>query len=270
MKKFKDLLFHSAYNRPLDFPSVSASLGEHTLSIRFDAKDIVVNAGYTGKVDPWYSSLCFLIEGKSLSEISRFSWEEWKRVFREDQDFWETFEGEEEKFFHHPLELLKACLDIFRGREYLYEEASPLVCRCFGIRESDILEHLQTNENPTLETLAGVSKAGMGCRSCMPQLKRWFTLHESKKFSHYFKNRPVAEWLLDIEEALNRFPESKDWKMEVQGLKGRQVSISFEKDVSQNEEETTGKELQLFLGEAVDPELAFFLRRARHFSKASR
>lgn len=270
MKKFKELILDSTYNRSLDFPSVSATLGEHTLAIRFDSKDIVLNAGYTGKANPWFSSLCYLIEGKSLTEIYKFSWKEWKSAFKEDQDFWEFFEGEEEKFFNFPLELLKVCLDIFRGREYLYEEASPLVCRCFGIRESDILEHLQMNENPTLETLAGVSKAGMGCRSCMPQLKRWFSPDDSKKIRHYYKDRPAADWILEIEEALARFPKGPEWKLEVQGLRGHQVSISFDRKASQQEEESIGKELQDFLGDAVDPGLAFFLRRARHLSKASR
>jgi bacterioferritin-associated ferredoxin len=266
MKKFKDFLSENNFHKPLSFPSVSVSYQGHTLELRFDSKDVVVNASYQGSVNPWLASLCFLIEGKSVHELETFSWKAWDEAFKDDQLYWDLRQEEEGKFIQKPFELLKAGLDVFKGRDYLYEPASPLVCRCFGIRESDILEHLQKEAEPTLETLAGVSKAGMGCRSCVPQLKRWFATSESKK--HFFKDRPVADWLLQIDESLAGFPQAATWKMEVKSFKGKQVLISYDKDVSQREEEEMGKELQLFLGEAVDSDLAFFLSCKRHFSNA--
>jgi hypothetical protein len=269
MTKFKDLLTNRSFNHPIEFPSVSVTLGNHTLEISFDPKDVVKNAGYIGEVNPWLASLCFLIKGKALAEISQFSWPVWDSAFKDDQLYWDLKEEISHQFFNSTLEHLKASLDIFRGREYLYQEASPLVCRCFGIRESDILEHLQKEETPTLDTLAGVSKAGMGCRSCVPQLKRWLVLHESKKQSHYYKDRPVSEWLLEIDYMLSCFPKAEEWKMEVQSFKKEQVMISFEREVSQSEEEKTAKELQDFLRASLDEGLSFFLRRARHFSKAN-
>lgn len=268
MKKFKDLISEKAFNKEMEFTSVSVSHQSHTLHLRFDSKDVLVNAAFSGPYNPWLSSLCYLMQGKSLNEISSFTWETWKKEFQDDQTFWDLFQEEENHFIHLPLELTRAALDVYRGKDYLYQESSPLVCRCFGIRESDILSHLQKNETPTLDTLAGESKAGMGCRSCVPQLKRWLVLNESKSQIHYYKNRPAAEWLLDIDEALTRFPHSREWKLEVRSFKAPQVIVSFEKDVSQREEENLTKELQLFLGREVDPDLGFFLRRARHFSKA--
>lgn len=269
MTKFKDLLTSSAFNNPIEFPSVAVTLKKHTLEISFDSKDVVKNAGYSGEVNPWLSSLCFLIKGKSLSEISHFSWKIWDNVFKDEQLYWDLKQEEEGLFFNETLELLKAALDVFRGREYLYHETSPLVCRCFGIRESDILDHLQNEKTPTLDTLAGVSKAGMGCRSCVPQLKRWLVLHETKKHAHYYKDRAVSEWLLEIDYMLSCFPKAEDYKMEVQSFKNAQVMISFDKQLSQLEEEKTAKELQDFLRASLDEGLTFFLRRARHFSKAN-
>lgn len=269
MTKFKDLLSEKAFNNPIEFPSVSVRFKDHALSIRFDSKDVVQSAGYEGPLNPWLSSLCFLIMDKSLNEISTYNWNTWALAFKDEQVFWDLKHEEEDFFFNDALELLKASLDVFRGREYLYQETSPLVCRCFGIRESDILEHLQKEAAPTLDTLAGVSKAGMGCRSCVPQLKRWLVLHETQKHSHHYKHRPVADWLIQIDAALSAFPLSQEWKMEVQKFRNQQVSISFDKEVSQTEEERVAKELQLFLAGRVDTGLAFFLRRARHFSKAN-
>lgn len=266
MTKFNELI--NAFNKPVEFPSVSVTSGPHTLSLRFDAKDVLLQAGYSGPANPWLSSLCFLARDKSLSELLNFSWKSWEEVFRDDQAFWDLRQEEEEKFIHKAPELLKAALDIYRGREYLYQEESPLVCRCFGIRESDILDHLQNEATPTLETLAGVSKAGMGCRSCVPQLKRWLVIHDAKKMNHFHKEKSHADWLLEIDYMLSCFPKSLEWKMEVQSFKGKNVMISFEKEVSQKEEEATGKELQEFLAASVDSDLGFFLIRPRHFSKA--
>lgn len=268
MKKFKDLLATGAYNHKLDFPSVAVSLNQHSLQIRFDSRDVVLSAAYTGQMNPWLSSLCYLIEGKTLNEISRYNWKSWENVFKDDQTFWDLKQEEDGLFFHESLELLKAALDVFSGREYLYQETSPLICRCFGVRESDVVAFLKKQETATLDGLSGETKAGMGCRSCVPQLKRWLVLHESKKFSHHFKNRPVSEWLLDIDYMLSCFPKALEWKMEVEKMKGTQVAISFDKVVSQKEEESVAKELQDFLAAGVDSDLGFFLRRARHFSNA--
>jgi bacterioferritin-associated ferredoxin len=268
MKKFNELLHQQAFNHPVEFPSASLTFENHTLSLRFDSKDILIEAGYTGLTNPWLSALCFLIQGKPLNELLYFSWKELEEAFKDDQSFWDFRQEEQDKFIHKPFELLKAALDLYRGRDYLYHETSPLVCRCFGVRESDILEHLQKEAVPTLDTLAGVSKAGMGCRSCVSQLKRWLVLNESKKHHRYYKDRPVADWVLEIDYMLSCYPKAFDWKMELEAFKGKQVVISFDKDISQREEEATTKELQDFLGRALDPDLAFFLRRARHFSNA--
>ncbi len=268
MKKFKDLLATGAFNHKVDFPSVSVTLNQHSLDLKFDSRDIVLNAGYTGPSNPWLASLCYLIEGKTLNDISLYSWKTWEISFKDDQTFWDLKQEEEDHFFHHALELLKAALDIFRGREYLYQEPSPLVCRCFGVRETDVVAFLKAQATPTLDGFSGETKGGMGCRSCVPQLKRWLVLHDQKKFNHHYKEKPVAEWLLDIDYMLSCFPKALEWKMEVEKMKGHSVAILFDKDVSQKEEEAVAKELQDFLGASVDLDLGFFLRRARHFSKA--
>lgn len=268
MTKFKDLLSSQSFNRSIEFPSVSVTHKKHTLELKFDSKDVLVSCGYTGSPDPWLSSLCLLITDKSLTELLVMSMETWDKYFQNDELYWEFKTEESEKLLFAPLEMLHAALDIFRGREYLYQEASPLVCRCFGVRENDILDHLQKEAVPTLETLATASKAGMGCRSCVPQLKRWLVLKDADSSSRHFKNIPFADWLIRIDEKLASFPAASDWKFEVQKIKGQQVFISYDKEVSQREEEAMGLEIQRFLGSAVDSDLGFFIKRLRHFSNA--
>jgi bacterioferritin-associated ferredoxin len=268
MNKFRELLTTKAFNHVIESPSVSVKYHKHELSLRFDSQDTVLKAGYLGEVSPWLSSLCYLLEGKTLTQAYDLSWKEWEEAFQDEQLFWDLKREIAEDFFQDGLELLKASLDVFQGREYLYQESSHLICRCFGVRENDVLEFLKKNDNPTLDALSVETKAGMGCRTCVPQLKRWLVLHEAKKFNHHYKERPVVDWLVQIDYQLTHFPHFEDWKMELRSMKAGQVSISFEKDVSQKEEEEMGKELQRFLAAGVDSGLAFFLRRARHSSKA--
>jgi bacterioferritin-associated ferredoxin len=269
MKKFKDLFLEKAFNKSIAFPTVGLTFKGHTLNLRFDSKDTLIDLGYEGDPNPWLSSLCFLMEEKTLKELTDFSMKNWELVFRDDQTFWDYLHDQENNIIKNSLELLSACLDIYRGRDYLYQNEGPLVCRCFGVREADIIDHLKNEQTPTMESLASISKAGMGCRSCVSQLKRWLVLHDSKQHPRYYKHRPVADWLLDIDYMLSCFPKSLDWKMEVAGFKADQVIILYNKDISQIEEEKTGQELHDFLTASLDPDLSFFLRRARHFSKAN-
>lgn len=268
MIKFKDLISEEAFNQPVDFPSAEASLNGRTLSLRFDSKDKLLYAGYSGKFNPWFSSLCALIINKNLAEILNISSKSWEEAYKDDQLFWDL-KQEEDFFINEPLEILKAALDLFRGRDYLYHEVSPLVCRCFGVRESDVIDHLQKEKTPTLETLGASTKAGMGCRSCVPQLKRWLVNQEEKKSGRHYKLRPIADWLVQIDYQLAKFPHAQEWKMEVRGMKDARVIISFDKKVTQTEEEAMARELHSFLGRAVDLDLAFFLRSSRHFLNAS-
>ncbi len=264
MKSFKEIFQNKEFNKKLFFPSVSTVLEEtqHILHIRFDSKDVVVDIGYEGKTDPWLGAICSMLMGKTLHDATHFSWSTLDKFFQDDQMYWDMKQEVSDLVFFPALELLKASLDQFRGRDYLYHETSPLICRCFGVRESDVLEHLKKEAEPTLDSLTGLTKAGMGCRSCVPQLKRWLAIHSPKNKDHFYKDRSRANWLLEIDYMLSCFPESLDWKMSLESFKGHQVIISYDRDVSQKELEVVGKKLQDFLGASTDEGLGFFLVRA--------
>ena len=125
MRKFKDFFEIKDFNYALEFPSASLEHGGRVLSVRFDSKDKVVKAAYTGEIDPWLSSLCFLMEGKTLEELGQFQLKNWESAFRNDQTFWDFYQDEQDKFFHPSLEILKALLEVFRGRDFLYKVPVP-------------------------------------------------------------------------------------------------------------------------------------------------
>jgi hypothetical protein len=96
----------------------------------------------------------------------------------------------------------------------------------------------------------------------VPQLKQWLKI-PSDETLRFYNSRPVADWIVDIDNALVRFPLSKEWKMNVESMKGNIVMISYDFPASQKEEEEVTIRLQGFLAGASDTGLAFFLRRSR-------
>lgn len=275
MTKFSDYFTSETYLKVLPNSSVDVTLDKtgHTLYLKIDSKEKITAVSYQGKLSPWLSSMCEILEGKSLNEALLLSRKKWEVLFQEDTSFWDYLheDAADEEVFFYPLELLRASLDLYRGREFLYEEMSPLICRCFGVRESDVLSYLKKNPEPNLEDLTKKTKAGMGCRSCLPQMRRLLSLNGPKNRERFHKDKSHADWLLDIDYMLSCFPESLEWKMNVESFKDKRVTISFDKDVSQSEEEEVAQRLQGFLAAGVDLDLSFFLsssKRTRHFSKA--
>lgn len=263
MTKFSDLLSASAHHNKVFVPSVSLALEQgQTLNLKFNAKDVLTDVSYSGKMNPWFSALCASVEGKTLNELVSFTRTQLDEVFREDQTYWDYRQDNDDDLFSPELELLKAAVDVYRGRDHLYHESSALICRCFGVREDDVRDFLKTEKDPTLEKLATATKASLGCRSCLPQLSRWLMIESSEKRERVYKNKPIAEWLLEIDYMLSCFPQAAEWGMKVESFKNRMVVVSYTKTASQKEAEETGIELQRFLAAGVDEGLSFFLRRA--------
>ena len=254
----------------LDFPSVkvSSQSSGHEIQLKFDSKDVLLDITYQGRIDPWMGGLCAVSIGKTLNQLEELSWKNWDEFFQNDQTYWDLKAEKVDDVFFAPWELLKAGLDLYRGRDYLYRTSDPLICRCFGVRENDVLVYIRKAVDPTPEGLATETKAGMGCRSCVPQIKKWLSIHQPKAATHYYKEKTRASWLLEIDYMLSCFPQAQDWKMEVESFHGEQVIISFDKEVTQTEQENVSIELQDFLAAGLDSDLSFFLRRSRQREKA--
>lgn len=262
MTGFKALLTSTRHNKTMSDPTVQVALGGTILFLKIDTRDRIVSAAYSGASDIWMSSLCELLQDMPLSQARLVDFSHWEIFWKDDQFFWDMKVEGEDKVFCAPLELLHAAIDIYRGRDDLYREESALICRCFGVREKDVLQFLRQTQDPSLEELSKVTKAGMSCRSCVPQLRQWLMIPREDR-SRYFKTKPVADWIEMIDSALSRFPEAATWKMNVESMKGDVVIISYLREASQKEEEDMSKQVQGFFSSAVDPDLAFFLRRSR-------
>lgn len=262
MIKFKDLLLTNSFHKKLEAPSASAqsSSSLRRLDLRFDSKDVIFTTGYSGKPDIWYEALCQCLVGMRFTEAQDFSWKNFDETYGDDAFYWERKSEALDHIFFESFELLRTALDVYRGREYIYGESSPLICRCFGVREADVMSFLKGQEIVTLEKLAQETKASMGCRSCLPQLKKLLNVPlESEK--RLVAGKSKADWILCIDEALRIFPFTEEWQLRLEEFSRNSVIITYDLQVTQKELETVGRKLQGFLGSETTPEFVFFLRR---------
>jgi hypothetical protein len=267
MIKFKDCI-EGKFQGTLDFPSVSLHcFNGPVLHLKFTNKDLLAQIYYQGDIDPWMGALCAVALERTLCDLELITWRDLDLYFQDDQLYWDFKLELGDLVYFAPFELLKAALDKYRGRDYLYRTPDALICRCFGVREGDIVNYLKGTSDPSVESLALATKATLGCRSCLPQISRWFSLHESKNRIHFYKDLSRADWILEIDKKLNTFPMAREWRMQVESFKGGQVVISTELDVPQAQWEKVSVEIQDFLA-PLDSDLSFFLTRSRQRSKA--
>lgn len=261
MLKFKELNL-KYFNNKIEAPSVSLNYNKTMLQLRFDSKDRLTEVGLEGFSNIWLSAICNWALNKTVSDLKSLSWKELDHFYKADQHYWDTKQEKMNNLFFPEKEHFLAAVSLFLGKEAQYKPQSSLVCRCFDVRENDILTYLKTSSQPTLEELGTNFKAGMGCRSCIDQLRRW--LPSKSQNSKTFKNRSYSDWVIEIDYLLSCFPKASDWKMELKSFRHNQVIIEFNADVKQSEEEEVVQELQSFMGAGLDPELSFFLVRSRH------
>lgn len=171
MIEFKKLLASAPHNQSLFDSQVQVTHEGTTLHLRFDSRDVITAATYEGPPDVWMSSLCELLINMPLSEARFVDLSHWELIWNKDQFFWDMKLEREDTVFFPPVELLHAALDLYRGREFLYKEESLLLCRCFGMRESSLESFLSSAQDTSFENLSKETKAGMGCRTCVPLLK---------------------------------------------------------------------------------------------------
>lgn len=250
MKGLKGIFQDKNYCRDLFNPSVELdSTSGHRLAITFDSKENVVDAGYVGQTSLELATLCELIRGKNINQLLDLSKDDWRKVWGDDPFFSEFWNEKENEVFFFPLELLRATLDQYRGREYLYQNSVPIVCRCFGLTENEIIEG------------GAKTRAGMGCRSCRHEVNLLLQ-NKVERNKRFIKGKSTADWLLLVDEKLSDYRFSEELGMQVEGIKHSGIIISYRKEITQIEEEKISRELQSFFDEALGGDFSFFLKRA--------
>jgi NifU-like protein len=104
-----------------------------------------------------------MVVGKTLEEAEKIT----------NQDIVEYLGGLPDKKMHCSVmgqEALQAAIANYRG-EKLPKEDSDIVCECFGVTESEIVDAIEHNNLTTLEQVTDYTKAGGGCETCHERIE---------------------------------------------------------------------------------------------------
>ena len=248
MTSFRSLS-HQHFTKALLAPTVVVEGYGFKLSLRFDKKENLLEARYQGEENVWFTSLCYFIEGRNFLDLKKINKNSLREVFGSDQDFLECFEDLNSKIMHPSFELLHLALDTYKGQLRTYKDHSKVVCRCSGATEEDIVAVI--HESTSLNELSLKSKAGLGCRSCIKQLEKYFARQKNRRF----KDKTNATWIEELQNHLALFPESG---IEIQSFHNGLVTLSYPKKLSQREEEELTLKLQDHF-EGFDSDLSVLL-----------
>ena len=151
-----------------------------------DGRDRIQEIGY--KIDkdspdlPLYEALAQLVHNCFIYNINAIGWEEFDQFFQDDQDYINYRENPKRPLITTSLQLFYQALRKFEGNIPPLAQVSPLVCRCFGVFQQDIIDHIHAHPNCDLKTLTGDILAGGGCTRCMDDLDEYidqYTLPEA-------------------------------------------------------------------------------------------
>lgn len=237
------------FRKPLLAPTIVSRGFGHELALRFDKKENLIEARYSGENNVWFNTLCYFLEGKNYLELKNINKNSLKEFFRTDTVFLECFEDFEQKVFHPSFELLTLALDTYKGQLRSYSEHSRIVCRCSGTTEEDILNLI--HEAESLNDLSMKSSAGLGCRSCIKQLEKYFTRNEVRRYKEFTN----ADWILKAQALLEK---SSYQDLEIKTFKNGVLVLSNKRSVDQLGEERLTLELQNYF-ETLDPDLSVLL-----------
>lgn len=140
-------------------------------SMDIDEKDIIENIGieHHGLENqiPFASRFSEAIFRKSVSEALDFDFSSIIDEFSEDENFAQLLAERETIFFPIAYFAFLLAIEDFRGDCLLGDhESGILVCRCFKVKQSEIQNYLNRNEDDSWDDLVCELKASSACGTC--------------------------------------------------------------------------------------------------------
>ena len=162
---FEKLQKENRFLQSLIAPTIELSwkgLYPSQMSLTIDKRDHISGFSYqvheNSQDIPLYEALGEITLNKPIERVQFLGWEDFDQFFANDKKYLAYKNSSNCPLFTAPLQLFYACLAEYRGERYITQTPdSPLVCRCFGVLEKEILHYLQksTSKEMNLKTLTG-------------------------------------------------------------------------------------------------------------------
>lgn len=173
------------------------------LFLKIDNNGIITDAKFQtfgcGSAVASASVLTEMIIGKTVAEAEKIT----------NQDIADELGGLPEQKMHCSVmgkEALEAAIASFKGENIEKKVRSKVVCGCFGVTESKIIEVIRENSLKTVEEVTNYTKAGGGCGKCKPDIQKILD-EEIAKRNYGKKEKPLTktQQILKVNKILENY-----------------------------------------------------------------
>ncbi|MFZ4714186.1 MAG: (2Fe-2S)-binding protein [Bacteriovoracaceae bacterium] len=180
---------------------------------------------------PYLSALGEIVRGMSLEIARTLSSEDFKSYFEKDTEY-QNLEAEgATPWCNLAIVILSKLIEDYEGTfvtttaHMKGQKEDDLLCRCFGIYQSELKNLLIENRHFEIQDLTAKTKAGAGCRSCIVDIDELYFLvredyplrkqvNEVKVASSYkIQDRTTAQWVLELDKGLKSFLQMNGLEM---------------------------------------------------------
>jgi NifU-like protein len=179
------------------------------------------------------SALTEMIKGMTVDEAAGVT----------NQDIADYLGGLPEQKMHCSVmgrEALEAAIENLRtGATGRKELEGNVICKCFGVTETEITKAIQDNDLRTVEQITNYTKAGGGCGKCLPDIEALLNTVTAAQDTPAAPERrmTIVEKLRLIQETLDRevrpLLQKDGGDLELVDVVGNKVIISFRGACSQ-------------------------------------
>ncbi len=179
------------------------------------------------------SALTEMIKGMTVDEAAGVT----------NQDIADYLGGLPEQKMHCSVmgrEALEAAIENLRtGATGRKELEGNVICKCFGVTETEITKAIQDNDLRTVEQITNYTKAGGGCGKCLPDIEALLNTVTAAQDTPVAPERrmTIVEKLRLIQETLDRevrpLLQKDGGDLELVDVVGNKVIISFRGACSQ-------------------------------------
>lgn len=232
-------------------------------------KDEIKNFSYEAKgmrgFIPYFSALSLLIQNLTVTEALELSHEDFYDFFDGDDLFHELLSTGHIPLIQLPLILLRDAIFQFTGEENILEHrANELICRCFGVYESDLKKLIASERSFELVDVIKKTHVSAGCGSCRGDVEE---IYHEVRFTHptvmslntltptgKIGDLTTAQWVMKLDKAIENFKGQNallDLDVEIVKFKYPELRLKIHTAPEKLDPDKLKEKLEYFLTQSV-------------------
>lgn len=240
-----------------------------TVFLDINQKDKIQNFSYEAKgmrgFIPYFSALSLLVQDLTITEAMELSHDDFYDFFDGDDLFHELLSTGHIPLIQLPLILLRDAIFQFTGEENILEpRAFELICRCFGVYESDLKKLIAGERSFELVDVMKKTGASAGCGSCKGDVEE---IYHEVRFTHpamISLNTPTptgkigdlttAQWVMKLDKAIENFKVENglpELDLEIIKFKYPELRVKIHRVPVKMDPDKLKEKLQYFLSQSV-------------------